>query len=102
MFYGDFNHNVMIWAMFLMLKSLLVGVMLTTCDVEMCSVPCPCQQNDAKFAVRAPLISLDGKVWTIASMYVVEFAVLVFFSPDNDLFNGIRWHSSKCSKVLSC
>ena len=70
MFYGDFNHNGMIWAMFLMLKSLLVGVMLTTCDVEMCSVPCPCQQNDAKFAVRAPL-SFGASKNTPQSMEIV-------------------------------
>jgi len=35
--------------------------------VEMCSVPCSCaDEGEAKFTVTAPLLSLDGKVWTIA------------------------------------
>ena len=88
MFYGEYNHNGMLWAMFLMFKSLLVGVLLTSCEVSMCSVPCPC--GDAEFKVRAPLVSLDGKVWTIAMMYVTEFGILVFFNPDSDLFNGYK------------
>ena len=89
MFYGDFNHNGIIWALFLMLKNLLVGIMLTNCDVTMCSIPCPCG-TDAEYTVSAPLLGLDGKVWTIAVMYLLEFLVLAFFSPDNDLINGYK------------
>ena len=100
MFYGEFNHNGILWAVFLMLKSLLVGVMLTSCEVEMCSVPCSCAQDgEAAFTVTAPLLSLDGKVWTIASMYVTEFLVLVFFSPDNDLFNGYKMAFQQMQQV---
>eukprot|EP00277_Geminigera_cryophila_P033060 CAMPEP_0173119776 /NCGR_PEP_ID=MMETSP1102-20130122/52014_1 /TAXON_ID=49646 /ORGANISM="Geminigera sp., Strain Caron Lab Isolate" /LENGTH=198 /DNA_ID=CAMNT_0014025501 /DNA_START=149 /DNA_END=742 /DNA_ORIENTATION=- len=42
MFYGDYNQNGTIWALFLLLKNLLVGIMLTSCEVSMCSVPCAC------------------------------------------------------------
>jgi len=58
----------------------------------MCSVPCACGigGKDAEFVVTAPLLGLDGKVWTIAMMYVSEFGILAFFSPDNDLINGYK------------
>jgi hypothetical protein len=68
--------------------------------VEMCSVPCSCaDEGEAKFTVTAPLLSLDGKVWTIASMYVTEFLVLVFFSPDNDLINGYKMAFQQMQQV---
>jgi hypothetical protein len=89
MFYGDFNHNGAIWAAFLMFKNLMVGAMLTTCEATMCSVPCECGA-DAEFKVSAPLLGVDGKVWTVAMLYVIEFLVLAFFSPDNDLINGYK------------
>ena len=72
-----------------MVKNLLVGTMLTTCEVSMCAVPCPCG-DDAEFTVAAPLLGVGGKVWTIASMYVAEFGILAFFSPDCDLINGYK------------
>ena len=60
-----------------MVKNLLVGTMLTTCEVSMCAVPCPCG-DDAEFTVAAPLLGVGGKVWTIASMYVAEFGIWPF------------------------
>ena len=89
MFYGDFNHNGAVWAVFLMIKNLMVGIMLTSCDVAMCSVPCECGP-DAEFRVSAPLLDAGGKAWTVAVLYLTEFLVLVSFSPDNDLINGYK------------
>ena len=89
MFYGDFNHNGAIWAAFLMFKNLMVGAMLTSCEATMCSVPCECGA-EAEFRVSAPLLAVDYKVWTVAGLYTIEFLVLAFFSPDNDLINGYK------------
>jgi len=97
MFYGEYNQNGMIWAMFLMLKACLTGIMLTSCEVSMCSVPCPC--GDANYTVTAPLLDLDGKVWTIAMMYVSEFLILVFANPDCDLFNGYKMAFQQMQQV---
>ena len=89
MFYGEFNHNGAIWAAFLMFKNLMVGAMLTSCEATMCSVPCECGA-EAEFRVSAPLLAVDYKVWTVAGLYAIEFLVLAFFSPDNDLINGYK------------
>lgn len=45
MFYSSFNHNGVTWAMFLMFKNIMVGTLLTTCDLSMCSRPCPCGKS---------------------------------------------------------
>ena len=70
----------------------------------MCAVPCPCG-DDAEFTVAAPLLAVGGKVWTIASMYVAEFGILAFFSPDCNLINGYKvkcftYHCTPCD--VSC
>jgi len=87
MFYGEFAKFGAFWVVFLMLKNLLVGMMLTTCEVSMCAVPCPCGMP-AEYRVSAPLLNVSGKVWTIALMYVAEFCGYIFFNPDTDVFNG--------------
>ena len=43
-----------------------------------------------RYIVHAPLLNVDEKVWTVAMMFVVEFFVLVGFSPDCDLINGYK------------
>lgn len=43
-----------------------------------------------RYIVHAPLLNVDEKVWTVAMMYVIEFFVLVGFSPDSDLINGYK------------
>ena len=110
MFYGEHNHNGAIWALFLMFKNVVVGVMLTSCNAVLCSVPCPCGSGESSCSLGtfansttavtggfcehvvpgAPLLGLSGKVWTIFVIYLIEFLVLAFFSPDGDLFNGYK------------
>ena len=82
MFYSEYNDNAPIWALFLFLKNLVVGVMLTSCDAHLCAVPCPCGIDAASCAagkffnatsemsvptcehsVIAPLLGVHGKVW---------------------------------------
>ena len=96
---GNFNHNGMVWALFLMFKNVLVGVMLTTCDVSMCTVTCPCGPSDYK--VTAPLLDPPGKVSVVAGLYLLEFFVLVFANPDMDLFNGYKMAFQQMQQVAS-
>ncbi len=93
-FYGEYNDRGVLYASFLLLKNVITGLLLSS---DLC-LEFPLLKVKAIALFYCTFLNLPGvplqiehmQVWTMVGVFVSDFLFHAFWSPNMDLFNGIK------------